>query len=100
MLGATDEPGGKSGKDLAIRQFDRLSAERLDHVRHQFRLLHAKPQTLDVGDGADRPDAVVDRSGPGIVKRQADKSVRLEAVKYLIADRAVQHLLQMLDGAK
>ena len=45
-------------------------------------------------------DAVVDRSRPGIVKRQTNKSIRLEAVQDFVADRAVQHLLQMLNGAK
>ena len=49
---------------------------------------------------ADRADAVVDRARAGIVKRQADKSVRLEAAQDFVADRPVQHLLQMLDGAK
>ncbi len=100
VLRAVDQPGRKPGENLSVGQFDRFGAKRPHHVGHQRRLLHAQPQPPEVGDGADRPDAVVDRARAGIVEGEADKSVGLEAVEDFAADRAVQHLVQVRGGAK
>ena len=62
-----------------------------------FSCLTMNPQPLHIGDGTDRPDAVVDRSRSGIVEGQADKSVGLETIQNFVADRTVQHLFDMLD---
>ena len=48
----------------------------------------------------DRPDAVVDRARAGIIERKADEAIGFEACKDLVADRSIQHLLLMLDGAE
>jgi len=98
VLSPVDQPGGKAGEDLAIGHLDGFRAERPDHLRHQLRLLHTDAQALEVGERANRPDAVVDRSRAGIIEGETDESVGLEAVEDFISDRAVKHLLQMLDG--
>ena len=100
VLCAVDQPGGKAGQHLAIGQFDRIGAQCLDHVRHQFRLLHANAKSLEIGERTHRAHAVIDRTCAGIVEGEADESERFEAVQDLVADRAVQHLLHMLDRAE
>ena len=84
---AVDQFGGKPGQHLPVGQFDRLGAERPDHRGHLLGLLHPDPQSLEVRHRGDRAHAVVDRAGAGIVKRQADESIRLETAQDFVADR-------------
>ena len=86
-----------AGRYLTVGQLDRVGAERLDHVEHQLGLLNSDAQALHVGQRADRPDAVVDRSCAGIVERQADETVALETGQDLVADRAVEHFVQVVE---
>src|SRR3984957_4075204 len=100
VLGAVDEAGRKAGLDLAVGQLHRLRTQRANHLGHQLGLLDADAQPLEVREGVDRLLAVVDRAGAGIVKRQPDEAVLLEARENLVADRAVHHRMQVLDRAE
>ena len=44
--------------------------------------------------------AVVDRPRSGIVEGQADKTMALEAGQNLVADRLIEHLVKMIEGAE
>src|SRR5947209_7850052 len=100
VFSAVDQFGGKPGGDLPVGKLDRLGAERAHHLRHQFGLLHAQPQTLEVGQRADRSHAVVDRACSRIVKGEADEPVWFEAAENFVADRAIEYFLQMLGRAE
>ncbi len=95
VLGAVDQPGRKAGRHLAVGQFDRFGAQRLDHVEHQVGLLDANAQALHVRERPHRPDAVVDRARAGVVEGQADKTVARETAQDLFADRPVKHVMQV-----
>ena len=95
-----DQSGGKPGRYLPVRKLDRFGAERLDHLDHQLRLLHPNSQALHVRQGADRPHAIINRPRAGIVERQADKTMALRARQDLVADRVIEHLVQMIERAE
>src|SRR5262245_25168605 len=100
VLGAVDQPCRKSGEHLAIREFYGVGAERAHHLAHLLGLLNADAQPLQIRQRAHRADAVVDRPRAGIVERQAHEAIGFETAEDFRADRAVQHLLHVLDGTE
>ena len=97
---AIDQSGGEAGRDLPVRQLDRLGAECPDHVDHQLRLLDPYSQALHIGKRAHRPNAVVDRARSRVVKRQPDETMALRARQDLLADRLIKHFVQVIERAE
>src|SRR5215208_4796055 len=100
VLGAIDELGRQAGHHLPVGQRHRRHAERLEHVGHEVRLLDADAQAFQILELPDRTDAVVDRARAGIVEGQADEAAGVEALQDVVADRAVEDPVQVIDRAE
>ena len=100
VLRPVDQLRRQRGQHLPVRQHHRLRAERLHHPDHQIGLLHPDLQALEIRQAADRLRAGIDRARPGIVIGQPDETVGLDRRQDVVADRAIDHLVEMVDRAE
>src|SRR5262245_33094477 len=89
MLGSVDEPGRQCDPSLGIGKYNGFCAERSKHLDHKIRLLQSDAQSFDVIDRTHRPFDRVKRPCSRFKKCEPDKSVRFEALQYLVADWTV-----------
>ena len=100
VLGPVDDPGLQAGVDLAVGHRRRVGAERFHHRDEQVRLLHADLHALEVGQPLDRLLRGVDGARATVVEGQPDHALAGHGGQDLVADRAVEHVVHVLDRAE
>ncbi|MNT42734.1 hypothetical protein D3C72_1791670 [compost metagenome] len=100
VLGRIDQAGLERGVDLAHRHRRGVAAHGFHHGDGQVGLLHADLQALGVGQRLDGLVARVHGARATVVPGQPHEAGALARAQDLIADLAVQHLVQVVLGSE
>ena len=103
VLGAVDDAGLQRAEYLIIPHRDAVAAERVHHVDEHRIAHHAHLETLQIVDAFNRLFRVIHAACAGIHPGEANQpgiGVVADLIEQLLADRAVDDFLHMIDAAK